>query len=138
MGQLLSMIGIVGFCWGFWPLLMRSANVTGPAAAFVLSATAVLPIATLWALQPSSAPSGADLLKLMIAGLIMGFGMVAFNIAGTSRLAGIGTITSITQALTIVVVVVGSIAWFGEGVTPSKVIGTLLLVAGVLVLRPTG
>lgn len=138
MGSLYIAISVAGFCWGFWPLLMRSANVVGPGASFVISASALIPVAITWAMRQEAAPNGVPLLKLVIAGLIMGIGMVAFNFAGTSRLAGIGTVTSIVQALTIVVVVIGGAGLFGEGLSVSKVIGTLLLLAGVFILRPIG
>lgn len=130
-------IVIVAIFWGGYPLVARTSSYGGPLGAFVLSIAGLVPItiAMLWgglAVRPSS----VQLVRLGIAGLMMGIGLVAFNRLANGELDASVSIPIADTAM-LLVSTVGAIWFFQEPVTVQKVIGIVLLLAGIVLLRPT-
>jgi drug/metabolite transporter (DMT)-like permease len=77
-----------------------------------------------------------ELNKLVIAGLIMGIGTTAFNFVVNSRQLDASISIPIIDTAMLLVSVVGAVLFFAEPMTARKVIGVVLLIAGIAVLKP--
>ncbi len=129
-------IALVAACWGGYPLVARSSGYGGALGTLALSLAALLPItlAVLWQ-GDVERPSPAALVKLGIAGLLMGAGLLAFNRLANSRLDASISIPIVDTAM-LIVTTLGAIWFFQEAVTARKLVGLALLMAGIGVLRP--
>jgi drug/metabolite transporter (DMT)-like permease len=130
-------IAIVALMWGGYPLIVRSSGIGTPIGGLILTLSALIPvsIATLWHGVPNK-PANIALLKLTIAGVLMGIGMTAFNYVANSRRIDASISIPIIDVAMLIVSVVAAVAFFSEPVTLKKGIGLALLVAGMIVLRP--
>jgi len=129
-------IALVAACWGGYPLVARASGYGGPLGALVLSLAGLLPIllAILWQ-GGVERPSQDALVKLGIAGILMGSGLLAFNRLANSRLDASISIPIVDTAM-LIVTALGAIFFFQEAVTARKLVGLALLAAGIAVLRP--
>jgi len=66
----------------------------------------------------------------------MGMGLVAFNLVANSKLEASISLPIIDTAM-LIVSTVGAIYFFQEPISSQKIIGLLLLIAGIVVLRPS-
>jgi drug/metabolite transporter (DMT)-like permease len=130
-------IAVVALMWGGYPLMARASGVGGPMGALVLTLTALLPIgaATIWQ-GGAVRPDMAAMLKLSIAGLMMGMGLVAFNAVANSRNMDASVSIPIIDTTMLIVTVIGAILFFAEPLTARKAIGIAMLIAGIAVLKP--
>lgn len=130
-------IAVVGLTWGGYPLVTRWAGYEGPRATFILMLTGLLPIVVM-ALQRSGTeqlwPSSTELVKLVVAGLLMGAGLLAFHALTTSTM-DVSISIPLTDIAMLLVSVVGAVLFFGEAITVQKIGGVALLLAGMAVLR---
>jgi drug/metabolite transporter (DMT)-like permease len=133
-------IALVAACWGGYPLVARSSGYGGPLGTLLLALAGLLPI-TLAVLHQGGHPGGVErppagaLVKLAIAGVLMGSGLLAFNRLANSRLDASISIPIVDTAM-LIVTTLGAIYFFQEAVTARKLVGLALLVAGIAVLRP--
>ncbi|MGH8176736.1 MAG: EamA family transporter [Steroidobacter sp.] len=130
-------IAVVAVFWGGYPLLTRSTGVTGPIVSLIMTLTAglVIAIATTWQ-GAVLRPSAGEVVKLSIAGAMMGVGLLAFNAVANSRQIDASVSIPIMDTLMLLTTVVGAIMFFAEPVTPKKLIGLALLISGILILKP--
>ena len=130
-------IAIVAFAWGSWPLFARSSGIGGPLGSLLLMVFGIAPIALAVLLQRDWAPpSSAELGKLAIAGGLMGVGLIAFNLLANAKMDA-STSIPIVDAAMLVVTASGAIYFFGEPLSTQKVLGVVLLLAGIALLRPS-
>jgi drug/metabolite transporter (DMT)-like permease len=130
-------IAVVALTWGAYPLVARASGVGGPLGALILTLTALLPIGavTLWQ-GGVVKPESSALIKLSLAGFMMGVGLIAFNAVANSRNMDASVSIPIIDTAMLIVTVVGAMIFFAEPVTVRKLIGVALLVAGIMVLKP--
>lgn len=128
---------IVVLAWGGYPLIIRATGVSGPIGALVLTLSALIPIgaALLWqgALER---PSTADVVRLVLGGMLMGVGTTAFNFVINSRKLDASVSIPILDTGMLLVTALGAIWFYSEPVTLRKVVGIGMLVVGIGVLRP--
>jgi drug/metabolite transporter (DMT)-like permease len=129
-------IAVVALFWGAYPLVARTSNFGGPLGTLVLSLAGLVPIvlAAIWggfALRPST----NQLVRLGVAGLMMGIGLIAFNRLANGTLDASVSIPIVDGAM-LVATTVGALWFFGEPVTAQKLAGIGLLLAGIALLRP--
>jgi drug/metabolite transporter (DMT)-like permease len=130
-------MAIVALAWGGYPLIARATGVGGPLGALILTLSALVPITALVLWQGTMArPAPADLVKLVVAGMIMGIGTAAFNYVANSRQLDASISIPIIDTAMLVVSVIGAIVFFAEPVTAKKLLGIGLLIAGITVLKP--
>lgn len=130
-------IAIVAVFWGGWPLVSRAAGYGGPFASLVLSLAALVPITLLSAFEgAASRPSLGDSWKLLVAGTMMGIGTVAFNYVANSEIDASVSVPVIDAAM-LLVTTTGAVWFFGESLPPQKIAGIGLLLAGIVLLRPS-
>jgi len=128
---------VVALCWGGYPLLSRWSGYGGSRGALILMLSGLLPI-----IVGSVAGHGGEwplwgaLAKLIVAGLMMGVGLVAFVMLTTSAMDASISIPIVDVAM-LLVSTLGAIVFFAEAVTLQKVLGIVLLLAGIFLLRPT-
>jgi drug/metabolite transporter (DMT)-like permease len=129
-------IALVAVCWGGYPLVARASGYGGPLGTLVLSLAGLLPItlAVLWQ-RGAERPTPDAIVKLGIAGLLMGIGLIAFNRLVNSKLDASISIPIVDTAM-LIVTTLGAIWFFQEAVTARKLLGLALLLAGIGVLRP--
>jgi drug/metabolite transporter (DMT)-like permease len=130
-------IVLVALFWGCYPLVTRSTGVTGPIVSLVmtLSAATAIAAATVWRGVPLR-PSAAEVGKLIIAGAMMGVGLLAFNAVANSRQIDASASIPIMDTLMLLATFVGAIVFFAEPVTTKKILGVALLITGILLLKP--
>jgi drug/metabolite transporter (DMT)-like permease len=134
--ELICMV-IVAFAWGGYPLIARSSGIGGPLGALILTLSALVPSSVMVLWQGAAIrPSPVELNKLVIAGLIMGIGTTAFNFVVNSRQLDASISIPIIDTAMLLVSVVGAVLFFAEPMTARKVIGVVLLIAGIAVLKP--
>jgi len=128
---------IVALFWGGYPLIARGVGIGGPLGALMLSVVSLTTIAaaTLWT-GVTAWPSIGDALRLAIAGLMMGIGLIAFNAVAASRNVEASVSIPIMDTAMLIVSVVAAAIFFAEPITLRKAVGLALLVAGIAVLRP--
>jgi len=131
------LIAIVAVAWGGYPLVARASGVGGPVGALVLTLAGLVPItaAVMWQ-GGAVRPTGLELTRLGIAGVMMGIGLVAFNAVANSRHMDASVSIPIIDTTMLIVTVIGAILFFAEPITVKKAIGVALLVSGILVLKP--
>lgn len=130
-------IAVVALMWGGYPLVARSSGVGGPLGALILTLTALVPIGALTMWQGGAVkPDSGALIKLSLAGFMMGIGLVAFNAVANSRNMDASVSIPIIDTTMLIVTVIGAMIFFAEPVTMRKLIGVALLVTGILVLKP--
>lgn len=132
-------IVIVALCWGGYPLLARASGYEGPRGTLILMLAGLAPIATMTvfgAKHGSDWPAGPALVKLGLAGLMMGCGLLAFYNLTTGPMDASVSIPIVDVAMLLVSTVL-AILIFAEVVTLQKIIGIALLLAGIALLRPT-
>jgi len=131
----ISMAGIA-LLWGGWPLVSRTAGETGNVGSLVLVTTAVVPVLfSVWCGGGIFTPSGSSVIKLGIAGLMMGTGLVMFSPVVESQLMEASTSIPIIDVLMISTTVIGGILFFNESVTVTKITGIALCVIGIFLLH---
>ena len=130
-------IVVVALFWGGYPLVVRSAGVAGHVGTLILSLSSLLPILAVVAWEGAPArPSPGGLYKMMIAGVMMGVGLAAFIAVTNSRHLEASVSIPIMDTAMLVVTVLGAVWFFAEPVTLRKAAGLMLLIAGILVLKP--
>ena len=129
-----SCIALVAICWGGYPLIARAAGFGGPVGTLVLFVSGLLPVSLAALSQVSAArPSAGAVGKLGIAGVIMGVGMVAFNLVANSKLEASVSLPIVDTAM-LLVSTVGAIYLFQEPLSTRKAVALCLLVAGIVIM----
>jgi len=130
-------IGIVSLFWGGYPLIARGANLPGPLGALILSAVSLTTIAAAtWWTGGFAWPAPAAAIRLVVAGAMMGIGLLAFNAVAVSRQIDASVSIPIMDTGMLIVSVLAAVLFFAEPITIKKVVGLALLIAGIAVLRP--
>lgn len=131
-------IAITAIAWGCYPIIARSA---GPGAGqafgtFVLISAAWLVIAAAAAWQGiEGRPATHEVLRLGIAGLFMGIGLLSFNAVASSRRMDASVSIPIMDTGMLLVTFLGAIWFFAEPFTLRKALGVALLLAGIATLH---
>ena len=130
-------IAAVALFWGGYPLIARGANLGGPLGALILSAVSLTTIAaaTLWT-GVDAWPTPSAVIRLAVAGAMMGIGLLAFNAVAVSREIEASVSIPIMDTAMLLVSVLAAALFFAEPITIRKCVGLALLVAGIAVLRP--
>jgi drug/metabolite transporter (DMT)-like permease len=132
-----ALILIVALFWGGYPLIARGANLGGPLGALILSAVSLTTIAAAtWWTGGFAWPTTAAAIRLVIAGTMMGIGLLAFNAVAVSRQIEASISIPVMDTGMLIVSVLAAVLFFAEPITVKKAIGLALLVAGIAVLRP--
>lgn len=136
-----------GLCWGVGELFTKSVLHTGrigPVTAIAVRSTIALPVLWLayamavhrWKIEPAdwTAAGAGTLLKLVLgSGLMAGAaGMIFFYMA--LHLGEISRVKPVAFAIAPATAVVLGILLLGEPLTVKKVVATLLILAGVVLL----
>jgi drug/metabolite transporter (DMT)-like permease len=130
-------IAIVALFWGGYPLISRGANLGGPLGALILSSVSLTTIAVAtWWTDGFAWPAPAAVIRLVIAGAMMGIGLLAFNAVAVSRQIEASVAIPVVDTAMLIVSVLAAVVFFAEPVTFKKCVGLALLVAGIIVLRP--
>jgi drug/metabolite transporter (DMT)-like permease len=130
-------IAIVAAAWGGYPLISRATAVPGALGALLLTSFGLIPIAIATVLDPATRrPIPLDVIKLAVAGLMMGCGTAAFNYLATSRRIDASVSIPITDTAMLIVTVLGAVLFYAEPLTTKKLLGLALLVSGIAVLKP--
>jgi drug/metabolite transporter (DMT)-like permease len=130
-------IAIVALFWGGYPLISRGANLGGPLGALILSAVSLTTIAAAtWWTGGFAWPASAAVIRLVIAGAMMGIGLLAFNAVAVSRQIEASVAIPVVDTAMLIVSVIAAVVFFAEPITIKKLVGLALLVAGIVVLRP--
>jgi drug/metabolite transporter (DMT)-like permease len=132
-----SCIVIVALAWGGYPLIARASGIGGALGALILTLSALLPIVVItWWQGIAMRPAMPEIIKLVIAGILMGIGTTAFNFVANSRQLDASVSIPIIDTAMLLVSVIAAVIFFAEPVTMRKLLGMGLLVAGIVVLRP--
>lgn len=130
-------MAVVVLAWGIYPLIIRTTGVSGPLGALVLTGSALLPIGVALGVRGGFArPQTSDLVRLVVSGVIMGAGTTAFNFLANSRKIDASVAIPIVDTGMLLVTTLGAMWFFSQPITPRKVVGITLLVAGIAALRP--
>jgi drug/metabolite transporter (DMT)-like permease len=129
---------IAALSWGFYPLIARWAGVGGAIGSLILSVTGLVTIGAAVAIQGVDVrPTMTATLRMVMAGVLMGIGLIAFNYVAASRRIDASVSIPIMDTAMMMVTTIAAIWLFNEPVTVKKVVGLALLQAGIYVLRPT-
>lgn len=122
--------------WGGWPLVVRPFGTT-PALSAIQALMAVLPAAVVVGLKGSDSTTGGPraIAAFGVAGILMGIGLILFNLLATNRTVEISRIAPIINTGMLLTTVLGGIFFYGEMITAQKVAGILLLCVGIFLLR---
>lgn len=130
-------IAIVAAAWGGYPLISRATAVPGALGALLLTLFGLVPISIATFLDPATRrPIAIDVLRLAVAGVLMGCGTAAFNYVATSRRIDASVSIPITDTAMLIVSVLGAVLFYAEPITMRKLLGFGLLVSGIAVLKP--
>jgi drug/metabolite transporter (DMT)-like permease len=130
-------IAIVAAAWGGYPLISRATAVPGALGALLLTLFGLIPITIATVLDPATRrPIPLDVIKLAVAGVLMGCGTAAFNYLATSRRMDASVSIPITDTAMLIVSVLGAVLFYAEPFTTKKLLGLALLVSGIAALKP--
>jgi len=130
-------IAVAALMWGSYPLVLRSTGAGGPSGTLLLTLSGLVPIiaAVLW--QGSLVkPAPAELARLIVAGIMMGIGLISFNLVANTKHLDASVSIPIIDTVMLIVTVAGAVMFFAEPMTARKAIGLALLIAGIMVLKP--
>jgi drug/metabolite transporter (DMT)-like permease len=123
--------------WGSYPLVSRTAGYQGHRATLFLMVAAFVPITIAAVLDTGSGwPSRGALWKLLVAGVMMGGGLLAFIRVANGPLDASVSLPILDVAM-LLVSAIGAILAFQEPVTLQKLGGIALMVVGIALLRPS-
>ena len=129
-------VGLVAFLWGVYPLVARTSGYGGPLGALALTAAGIVAIGAVSVVRGfAELPAPAQLLRLGIAGLLMGVGLVAFNRVVNGPLAASLSIPIVYVAM-LIVSRLGAFWAFGEAFNAQQLVALGLMLAGILLMRP--
>lgn len=137
MSNTLVYITLISLFWGGWPLVARAAGPITATGSALLCFAALLPVVILAIVQGQALPYVMSAGKLCVAGLMMGAGLICFNIVASGRTTDISIVVPVINTSMMLVTVLGGILFFAEPITTQKVFGISLLIAGIILLRPT-
>ena len=119
---------IVSIFWGGYPLVARGANLGGPLGALVLSTVSLTTIlAATWWTGGFSWPAPAAAIRLVIAGAMMGIGLLAFNALAVSRQIQASISIPMVDTGMLIVSVLAAVLFFAEPITVESPLGLALL-----------
>ena len=129
---------VIAVFWGGWPLVVRATGGTpGNLGNLLLVLLASLPALALLAIKGTTPMPENSWYKMIIAGIMMGLGLVLFNqYLATNTKVEISTIVPILNTAMIMVTVAGGIIFFGEAITAQKILGIITLAVGIYMLKP--
>lgn len=130
---------VIAILWGGWPLVARSVNNPSSTMNLVIVVVAIFPVLlqywyTTTAL--SLAATKMDAMKMVAGGLMMGTGMIFFNAVLASKDVSVSTVVPLINVSMLMVSVLGGVFFFSEEMTPSKIFGLVLLISGMVLIRP--
>lgn len=131
-------IAIAAITWGCYPMIARSAGAGAGQAfgTFIMMSTGwVVIAAAAWWQGIEVRPSPQGVIRLGLAGVLMGAGLIAFNAVANSRRMDASVSIPIMDTSMLLVTVVIAILFFGEPFTVRKGIGLALLLAGIATLH---
>lgn len=129
-------IALTALCWGGYPLVSRSADYGSARGALILMLAGLVPIGIMAARAGAAGwPTAASLIKLLIAGLMMGVGLIAFHALASSRMDASVSIPTVDVSM-LIVSALGAIVVFSEPVTWQRVAGIALMLVGIVLIRP--
>ena len=130
-------IAVAALMWGTYPLVLRTTGQGGASGSFFLMLAGLVPIAGAMVWQGGIVkPPAPEMTRLLIAGVMMGAGLLAFNFVANSRTMDASVSIPIVDTTMLLVTVVCAVVFLAEPMTIRKAIGIALLVSGILVLRP--
>ena len=133
----LAWIGVTALCWGAYPLVARATGYEGPRGTLILMLAGLVPIGVSAAWYGQGAwPDRMALGRLLLAGVMMGFGLLAFYALANSPIDASLSIPAVDGAM-LLVSSLGAIWFLGEAATLQKTLGILCILAGMVLLRPT-
>jgi drug/metabolite transporter (DMT)-like permease len=122
--------------WGSYPLVLRSTGQGTAVGSLILMLSGLVPIVAAVVWQGGfSKPPAVELLRLIVAGVMMGFGLIAFNVVANSRQIDASVSIPIIDTAMLIVTFIGAVLFFAEPMTVKKAIGIALLIAGIYVLH---
>lgn len=128
-------IVVTALTWGGYPLITRTAGFSGPRGALILMLTGLVPIAIMAARAGGDGwPTTAGLVKLSIAGLMMGIGLISFHALAVGKMDLSVSIPTVDVAM-MLVSAIGAMLFFAEPVTLQRLLGIGMLVGGIILLR---
>lgn len=123
--------------WGAYPLVAKAAGYDGARASLFLMLAGLVPVVGLSLLEGDLGwPDRPALFRLVIAGLMMGVGLVAFVRVATGTIEASVAIPIVDGSM-LLVSAVGAVLLFGDVVTVKKVVGIAFMIAGMGLLRPS-
>lgn len=132
----LTWILMTAVLWGSYPLMLRWAAFSGPRGTLLLMLAALVPIGVATLVRAGGGwPARAALLRIFVAGVMMGGGLLAYHALATSKLDASIAIPSVNGGM-LVVAVAGATLAFSEAMTLQKALGVLCMLAGMALLRP--
>lgn len=130
------LVGAVAVLWGVYPLVARSSHYGGPlgALSLILAGLAVIGTASL-VRGLADRPSPEQFARLLAAGTLMGFGLLAFNRVVNGPLAASVSIP-IAYVAMLIISRLGAYFWFHEPFNGQQLVALGLMLAGILLMRP--
>lgn len=116
---------LVAVLWGAWQLFARATGLPPLAMALIASSVGLIPItlANLYVRTDLFAIDVKQLIFAVSAGLTLGSGMAIYSFLITNREWDLSIYVPISTVMIAIVVVVGSILFFGESLDIRKSIG---------------
>lgn len=137
MDKIIFLFIVTSLVWGGWPLLARSAGEATAISPLILAFFAFIPLCfSAWWQGGGELPEKFSLLKLFIAGLMMGTGLITYNSIMGSKLVDITVSVPIINTAMLAVTVIGGVLFLKEIMTIQKIVGILFLSIGIFLLRP--
>lgn len=132
----LVICGFLAILWGGYQLLIRTTEVPPLMVALYVVAFGLIPVgaANIWSgAGISGTPRQIGL--LMIAGIMFGSGMILYASLLTNRELDLSIWAPIAAVTITATVIVGTIVFFGESVTPARMVGFVLALAALWFLK---
>lgn len=121
--------------WGMWPVVVKFSNLTSAWVAFLvpLASVGVAGVALTAGSHASTFPSGKAITIGLAAGILNGFGFVAFGRLLGAEKGGwdVSTYATAVYALLPLVTMLGAVFVLREPMTVAKAIGMVLVLAGI-------
>jgi drug/metabolite transporter (DMT)-like permease len=129
-------IAIVALLWGGYPLITRAAGAGHALGTLIMmgSGCAIVAAVAAWQGYAAKITTGATV-KLVIAGAMMGGGLMAFNAVASSRRMDASVSIPIMDTAMLLVTFIGAVVFFAEPFTLKKGLGLALLLAGIAVIH---
>lgn len=133
MSTLMKLV-IAGIAVGIYPLIVRYAQTTPFASAFLVSTTTTLIVGILFFFSGETMPAVKEISWNMASGILGAIGFTLYIALSADKAIPSSTSLVVINAIALATIIVGGVWFFGEALPPLKMLALAMMTASFTML----